>query len=58
MLAGLQWEMPAASRARLAQMRGRAHARGSAELHEDPAFLKALHDIAKVGVSDGELPLV
>lgn len=58
LLAGLQWEMPAASRARLAQMRGHAHPRTGAALHEDADFIKALHDIAQVGVSAGELPLV
>ncbi|GAB1235134.1 beta-N-acetylhexosaminidase [Ferrigenium sp. UT5] len=57
LLAGLKWEMNAASRARLAQMRGHAHPRPRAELHEDAEFLKALHDIAKVGMSAGELPL-
>ncbi|GAB4122397.1 MAG: beta-N-acetylhexosaminidase [Sideroxydans sp.] len=57
LLAGLKWEMNAASRARLAQMRGHAHPRSSAELHEDADFLKALHDISQVGVSAGELPL-
>ena len=58
LLAGLQWEMPAASRARLAQMRGHAHPRTRAQLHEDADFIKALHGIASIGVSEGELPLV
>lgn len=58
LLAGLKWEMPAVSRARLAQMRGHPHPRSLADLHEDGTFIKALHDIARIGVSEGELPLV
>jgi len=58
LLAGLQWEMPAVSRARLARMRGHPHPRTLGQLHEDGEFIKALHAIAKVGVSEGELPLV
>lgn len=58
LLAGLEWEMTAVSRARLARMRGHPHPRTGAELHEDADFIKALHDIAGIGVSEGELPLV
>ncbi|MDP2760098.1 MAG: beta-N-acetylhexosaminidase [Sideroxyarcus sp.] len=58
LLAGLKWEMAAASRARLAQMHGHPHPRTSSQLHEDADFIKALHDIAGIGVREGELPLV
>lgn len=58
LLAGLKWEMPAPSRARLAHMHGRTHPRSLPQLHEDSDFLKALHEIASIGVREGELPLV
>jgi beta-N-acetylhexosaminidase len=57
LLAGLNWLMPATSKARLAQMHGRHHPRTLGQLHEDAEFIKDLHDICKVGVSEGELPL-
>jgi len=57
LLRGLQWEMPAVSRARLAQMRGRPHPESLAQLHEQHAFLKALDEVAAIGVSSPELPL-
>jgi beta-N-acetylhexosaminidase len=58
LLAGLHWEMPVTSRARIVQMRGAAHAVSMPKLHEDPQFLKALQEIALIGVSSPELPLV
>ena len=58
LLAGLKWEMSAPGRARLAQMHGHGHARTHAELHEDPTFIKALHEVGQIGMSEGELPLV
>ncbi|MFA6061811.1 MAG: beta-N-acetylhexosaminidase [Gallionella sp.] len=58
LLSGLHWEMPVTSRARIVQMRGAAHAVSMAKLHEDPEFLKALREIAVIGVSSPELPLV
>ncbi len=57
LLQGLHWEMPAASRARLAQMHGRAHPESLAQLHEQHAFLKALDEVAVIGKSNAELPL-
>ncbi|MGB9092724.1 MAG: beta-N-acetylhexosaminidase, partial [Gallionella sp.] len=57
LLQGLQWEMPAASRARLAQMRGKAHPESLTRLHEQPQFLKALDEVAAIGMSNPELPL-
>ena len=58
LLAGLQWQMPVTSRARIIQMRGQSHAAGLAMLHEQPEFLKALQEVASIGVSSPELPLV
>jgi beta-N-acetylhexosaminidase len=58
LLRGLHWEMPAAGRARLAQMRGKTHAESMAQLHEQPGFLKALNEVAVIGMSNAELPLV
>jgi beta-N-acetylhexosaminidase len=57
LLAGLKWEMSAASKARLMQMRGRVHPESQAELHEQSVFLKALDDVAGIGMSNPELPL-
>jgi beta-N-acetylhexosaminidase len=57
LLAGLHWEMPVMSRARIIQMRGGAHAVTMSRLHEQPQFLKALQDVAEIGVSSPELPL-
>jgi beta-N-acetylhexosaminidase len=57
LLSGLRWEMPAVSRARLVQMRGRAHPETRDQLHEQKAFLKALDEVAGIGMSNAELPL-
>ncbi len=56
LLAGLKWEMPAASRARLAHMRGRPHTETLVQLHEQPEYLRAVREVASIGVSSGELP--
>ena len=58
LLAGLHWEMPVMSRARLIQMRGGPHPVAMAKLHEDAQFLKALQEVAGIGISSPELPLV
>ena len=57
LLAGLKWEMPVTSKARLAQMHGRLHPKSQGQLHEDAEYIKSLQDISKIGVSEGELPL-
>jgi beta-N-acetylhexosaminidase len=57
LLQGLHWEMPAASIARLAQMRGKAHPESLAKLHEQPHFLKAQDEVAVIGMNNAELPL-
>jgi len=58
LLAGLKWEMPVTSKARLAQMRGRSHPDTLVQLHEQAEFVKAVHEIAAVGEGTAELPLV
>ena len=58
LLAGLKWEMPATSKARLAQMRGRSHPDTLVQLHEQAEFVKAVHEIATIGEGTAELPLV
>ena len=55
LLAGLHWEMPATSKLRLVQMRGRPHPLSLTELHEQPEFLTALREIAPIGIADGWL---
>jgi beta-N-acetylhexosaminidase len=50
--------MAAPSKARLAQMHGKTHPKTLVQLHEDPDFIKALHEIAAIGMREGELPLV
>ncbi len=57
LLQGLQYEMPATSKARLVQMRGRTHPESLAQLHEQYAFLKALDEVATIGMNNAELPL-
>ncbi len=57
LLAGLEWEMPPASRARIAHMRGRPHPDTTAQLHEQPEYLKAIRELAAIGAVSGELPL-
>jgi beta-N-acetylhexosaminidase len=57
LLRGLNWEMSAVSRVRLAQMRGKPHPESLAQLHEQHQFLKALDEVAAIGMSNTELPL-
>ncbi len=56
LLAGLKWDMPAASKARLVQMRGRCHPDTLVQLHEQAGFMQALHEIAAIGPGTAELP--
>jgi len=58
LLAGLKWEMPAPSKARMAQMHGRPHPQTLVQLHEDADFIRALHEVGSIGMREGELPLV
>ena len=58
LLDGLVWEMSATSKARLAHMRGHGHPDTLVQLHEKAEYVKALHEIAGIGSSSGELALV
>ena len=53
----LQWKMPALSMARLARMHGKPHAPAMNELHEDPEFVRAVQQVAAVGILEGDLQL-
>ena len=57
LLHGLHWTMPATSKVRLVQMRGRTHPESLDQLHEQKVFLKALDEVASIGKSNAELPL-
>ena len=57
LLEGLKWEMPATSKARLVQMRGRPNPPGETQLHEQHEFVLALHGIASIGSGTADLPL-
>ncbi|MEI7843471.1 MAG: beta-N-acetylhexosaminidase [Gallionellaceae bacterium] len=58
LLDGLIWQMSATSKARLAHMRGHHHPINSVQLHESAEYVKALHEIASIGSSSGDLALV
>jgi beta-N-acetylhexosaminidase len=55
LLANLQWTMSAQSLSRLARMHGHKHPPSLDALHESAEFVHALHQLAQVGVSEGEL---
>jgi beta-N-acetylhexosaminidase len=57
LLAELRWDIPAVSLVRLARMHGYPHPESIVELHENPKFVKAVKEIASIGMSSGELPL-
>ena len=57
LLAGLKWDMPATSKARLVQMRGRPHPLNESQLHEQAEFVHAVHGVASIGSGSAELPL-
>jgi beta-N-acetylhexosaminidase len=58
LLDGLVWEMSATSMARLAHMRGHGHPDTLVHLHENGEFVKALHEVASIGSSTGDLLLM
>jgi beta-N-acetylhexosaminidase len=47
--------MPAQGLARLARMHGKHSPADMVALHEDAAFMQAVHQVGDVGKSDGEL---
>ena len=55
LLANLQWNISAQSLSRLARMHGHKHPPSLDALHEDADFVHAVHQLAKVGLSEGEL---
>jgi beta-N-acetylhexosaminidase len=55
LLRNLKWEISAVSLARLARMHGKLHPPAMTALHEDAAFVRAIHAIANLGVSEGAL---
>lgn len=57
LLAELRWDIPALGLVRLARMHGHPHHESIVELRENSKFVKAVKDIAGIGMSSGELPL-
>jgi beta-N-acetylhexosaminidase len=57
LLAELRWDISALSLVRMARMHGHPHPESIVELHENSKFVKAVKDIASIGMSSGELPL-
>jgi len=57
LLETLQWKMPALGMARLARMHGKPHPPTMAALHEDPEFVRAVHQVASIGIVEGDLQL-
>jgi len=55
LLANLLWNISAQSLSRLARMHGHKHPPSLDALHEDADFVHAVHQLAKVGLSEGEL---
>ncbi|MGB4811427.1 MAG: beta-N-acetylhexosaminidase [Methylophilaceae bacterium] len=55
LLANLKWTISAQSIARLARMHGQKHPPNLFTLHENGAFVKAVHQVAQVGLEEGNL---
>lgn len=55
LLANLEWIISAPSLSRLARMHGHKHPPSLDDLHESAEFVRALHQLALVGKSEGEL---
>jgi beta-N-acetylhexosaminidase len=55
LLANLKWTISAQSIARLARMHGQRNPLSLDKLHETAEFVKALHQVAQIGVVEGEL---
>jgi Beta-glucosidase-related glycosidases len=56
-LATLEFDWPAASRARLARMHGAAHPLDMTALREQPHYVAALHHVSALGQASGKLDL-
>jgi beta-N-acetylhexosaminidase len=55
LLANLKWTISAQSISRLARMHGHKHPPSLDQLHESAEFVHAVHHVAQVGVTEGEL---
>lgn len=55
LLENLQWTISAQSLARLARMHGQKHPDSLSSLHENPEFVKAVHQVAQVGKNENDL---
>jgi beta-N-acetylhexosaminidase len=55
LLVNLQWTISAQSIARLARMHGQKHPPSLNALHESAEFVHAVHQVAQVGLIEGEL---
>lgn len=55
LLENLKWQMSAQSLSRLARMHGHKHPPTMDQLHESAEFVDAVHQVAQVGVVEGEL---
>jgi beta-N-acetylhexosaminidase len=55
LLENLKWQMSAQSLSRLARMHGHKHPPTMDALHESAEFVDAVHQVAQVGVVEGEL---
>jgi beta-N-acetylhexosaminidase len=55
LLENLKWQMSAQSLSRLARMHGHKHPPTMDTLHESAEFVDAVHQVAQVGIVEGEL---
>ena len=58
LLAGLQWDVPAVSQARIMRMHGKQHNPTITELRESAGYVKAMQEISNIGFHNQELPLL
>lgn len=58
LLENMEGNMPAQSLARLARMHGKRKPLSMVALHEDAAFVQAVHNVGNVGKADGDLPFI
>lgn len=58
LLANLNWNISGQSLARLARMHGKHHPLDMTALRENAEYLQAIHQVAQVGVVEGNLPFI
>ncbi|MFO1380211.1 MAG: beta-N-acetylhexosaminidase [Chitinivorax sp.] len=56
LLQKLHWQITPVSLARLGRMHGHPHPATLTQLHEDPHFAKAVHEIGGIGLASADLP--